>query len=151
VSRYNSTVVLAKLKTDPTLEGIRGDRIYIRKAKQKAEYPLQVTWAFGDEPVDAKGGPAKAGYMSVTLHSASNNYKEAEQMAARSRTILDNVISYETINGVLVESMEYIDYEEDYDTAAKAHYIIQEYRVRIKDIVTGTGDLLPSPLPFSLS
>ena len=123
--------VIYKLLKDSTDVGdIAGDRIYPEIANQVDAMPLVVYTIESADPSGTKQGTSTLDVVQFDVMCMSTDYAQCMTLGTATRSALDRIGG--TINGVPVQSIDFLSQAVDFDYPTDAHVLIQTYRMRLQ-------------------
>ncbi len=118
------------LSSDTDVSAIVSTRIYPEIAAQGSDLPLVVYRFSGLRPSDTKSGVSTLDEETYNMVAISTSYTDVTDLSEKIRAALDRYTG--TVNSVEVQSIEFIDYDVDYDATNEVYAAATEFTLRIK-------------------
>jgi len=118
------------LTNDSDVSAIIGTKVYPQIAAQGAAFPFVVYVLQDNSPSDTKSGVSTLDEVRYDIVAAAETYTELSSLTERIRLALDRYTG--TVEGVVIDSIQFIDLDVDNDPATETYVSSSEYILRIK-------------------
>ena len=118
------------LTNDSDVSAIIGTKVYPQIAAQGATFPFVVYVLQDNSPSDTKSGVSTLDEIRYDIVAAAETYTELSSLTERIRLALDRYTG--TVEGVVIDSIQFIDLDVDNDPATETYVSSSEYILRIK-------------------
>jgi len=118
------------LTNDSDVSAIIGTKVYPQIAAQGAAFPFVVYVLQDNSPSDTKSGVSTLDEIRYDIVAAAETYTELSSLTERIRLALDRYTG--TVEGVVIDSIQFIDLDVDNDPATETYVSSSEYILRIK-------------------
>jgi len=118
------------LTNDSDVSAIIGTKVYPQIAAQGAAFPFVVYVLQDNSPSDTKSGVSTLDEVRYDIVAAAETYATLSSLTERIRLALDRYTG--TVEGVVIDSIQFIDLDVDNDPATETYVSSSEYILRIK-------------------
>lgn len=118
------------LTEDAGVSAIVGNKVYPQIAAQGAAFPFVVYVLQDNSPSDTKSGVSTLDEIRYDIVAAAETYASLSSLTERIRLALDRYTG--TVNGIVIDSIQFIDLDVDNDPATETYVSSSEYILRIK-------------------
>lgn len=118
------------LSVDAGVTAICSTRIFPDVAAQGTSFPFAVYNITRLAPSDTKSGVSTLDEERYDINCVSATYSEAIALSEAIRTALDRYSG--TVSGVEVQSIQFTDFETDFDVANEVYIAVIEIIIRVK-------------------
>ena len=118
------------LTEDAGVSAVVGNKVYPQIAAQGAAFPFIVYVLQDNSPSDTKSGVSTLDEIRYDIVAAAETYASLSSLTERIRLALDRYTG--TVNGIVIDSIQFIDLDVDNDPATETYVSSSEYILRIK-------------------
>ena len=118
------------LTEDAGVSAVVGNKVYPQIAAQGAAFPFVVYVLQDNSPSDTKSGVSTLDEIRYDIVAAAETYASLSSLTERIRLALDRYTG--NIEGVEIDSIQFIDLDVDNDPATETYVSSSEYILRIK-------------------
>jgi len=118
------------LTEDAGVSAVVGNKVYPQIAAQGAAFPFVVYVLQDNSPSDTKSGVSTLDEIRYDIVAAAETYASLSSLTERIRLALDRYTG--TVNGIVIDSIQFIDLDVDNDPATETYVSSSEYILRIK-------------------
>ena len=112
------------------VSAVVGNKVYPQIAAQGAAFPFVVYVLQDNSPSDTKSGVSTLDEIRYDIVAAAETYASLSSLTERIRLALDRYTG--TVNGIVIDSIQFIDLDVDNDPATETYVSSSEYILRIK-------------------
>ena len=112
------------------VSAVVGNKVYPQIAAQGAAFPFIVYVLQDNSPSDTKSGVSTLDEIRYDIVAAAETYASLSSLTERIRLALDRYTG--TVNGIVIDSIQFIDLDVDNDPATETYVSSSEYILRIK-------------------
>lgn len=116
------------LSNDSGVTNLVSTRIYPNQIAQGVEFPVIRYNVISDDPSDNKDGVSKLDQIRIQVDCFGATSKSANDVADAVRSALDRTSG--TFNSVIVQSIQFLDYNTNFDETAQVAQVSHDYKIR---------------------